>query len=189
MLLRNLVLSSVAYGAFLITVPAFAQTTDETEVNGETETVEQEAPMEETETTTLQDLVDADPNLEMVEGEDDAMVMLADILFPFGSATLSSEAIESLTSLAAEIDEYPTVEIYGYTDSIGSDDANLALGMRRAEAVRSFLVENSKMTDEQVLAFSKGETEPAAANLNEDGTDNPEGRALNRRVVFVFPGM
>ncbi len=149
-----------------------------------------EAAATDTSSTTLQDIADADPNLELIEGEGDepdAMVMMADVLFTFGSATLSDEALASLAGLADHLAEYPTVEIQGHTDAVGGETANAALGQARADSVREWLAANSEMPIDRIIASSHGETDPAADNENEDGSDNPEGRSLNRRVVFMFP--
>lgn len=204
---RTLVLASLATGSILLSTPLYAQTeetpVDPVETETATDAVEEavETPEETTETatdiaveetpaTSLQDLADADPNLELVEGEGDepdAMVMMADILFTFGSASLSDDALASLKGLADHLDEYPTVEINGHTDGVGDETANEALGLQRANSVRDWLAANSEMPADRIIASSLGETDPAAANENEDGSDNPEGRALNRRVVFLFP--
>lgn len=196
MLPRTLVLTTAALSALLLTPPLYAQTEEPAEPAEETETTASETPTEETipeveETpTSLEALAAADPNLELIEGEGDepdAMVMMADVLFTFGSSTLSDEALASLTGLADHLEEYPTVEIQGYTDSVGSENANEALGQLRADSVGDWLAANSNMPADRILTSSLGETAPAAANENEDGSDNPEGRALNRRVVFLFP--
>ena len=193
MLTRNLLLASILLTGTSLSSPLLAQTEEPDPVTEETETVE-ETPAEasEEDPSALEELIDADPNLTLVEGEEgepDEMEMLADVLFSFGSAQLSDAALESLAGVAAIIDEYPGVHIVGHTDSIGSESANQALGLLRAEAVRDFLIENSEMTVETATVESAGESDPKTPNLNDDGSDNPDARALNRRVVFVFEGM
>ena len=209
MFTRKLLLVTILMSGTSLSSPLWAQTEDTTPADPVAEEVEtmEETPMEqptadtgeettaepmEADPSALEDLIAADPNLTLVEGEDgeaDEMEMLADVLFSFGSAQLNDAALESLSSVAAIIDEYPSVTIVGHTDSIGSESANEALGLLRAEAVRNYLIENSDMTVETITVESAGETDPKTPNLNEDGSDNPEGRALNRRVVFVFEGM
>ncbi len=190
MLIRSFIIAMLLMTGVFATGNVMAQE-DPASDPAEEETMD-DTTMEETGEETpssLEELVEADPNLAMVEGEDDEMEMLADVLFAFGSAQLNDTAIESLSSVAAIIDEYPQVRIVGHTDAIGADEANLALGQLRAEAVRAYLIANSEMTEETIIVESAGETEPKAPNLNDDGTDNPDGRALNRRVVFIFDMM
>jgi outer membrane protein OmpA-like peptidoglycan-associated protein len=80
-------------------------------------------------------------------------------------------------ALAATADRNIVVE--GYTDSQGSDDHNLALSQRRAEAVRSYLVRSGYPAD-RILAEGIGESRPIADN------STSEGRANNRRVEIVL---
>lgn len=61
----------------------------------------------------------------------------------------------------------------GHTDSVGSEDYNFELGIRRAETVKSYLNENNA---QHLVVESKGETQPVASN------NTKEGRAENRRV-------
>ena len=159
-----------------------------TEEVAETETMAEEV-MEE-EIPSLEDIAAADPNLEVTTNEDgevDAMVMLSDVLFPFGEATLAPEALETLRGVAEKLDGVAAIEITGHTDAIGDEDYNLALGQRRADAVRDWLVANTALTAEVITARGVGETDPIAPNRTEAGADNPEGRALNRRVEFTLP--
>ena len=70
------------------------------------------------------------------------------------------------------------VEIQGHTDSVGTEDYNQALGMRRAEAVFDYLTSKGVSTD-RLQTVSFGETRPVAPN------DTAEGRAQNRRVDLI----
>ena len=74
---------------------------------------------------------------------------------------------------------YPEVkvEIRGYTDSVGSWELNLKLSQRRADSVRTYLV-NSGIQDERFLAKGYGEADPIASNKTAGG------RAENRRIEF-----
>jgi OOP family OmpA-OmpF porin len=68
--------------------------------------------------------------------------------------------------------------VQGFTDSIGTEEYNLGLSQRRADAVRNYLVE--KGVDPKIItAKGYGESNPVASN------DTKEGRALNRRVEFA----
>ena len=138
----------------------------------------------------LEEIAAGDPALEIREGEDgeaDAMVMLADVLFAFGDASLSPAALEVLAGIGEKLDGVAALEITGHTDSVGDEAFNLDLGQRRADAVRDWLVANTPLTAEVITARGVGEADPVAPNLTDDGADNPEGRALNRRVEFTLP--
>ncbi len=138
----------------------------------------------------LEDIAASDPALDVrtnEEGEVDAMVMLSDVLFSFGDASLEPAALDVLGGIAEKLDGVTSLEITGHTDAIGDEDFNLALGQRRADAVRDWLVANTDLTADVVTARGVGEADPIAPNLTEDGADNPVGRAANRRVEFTLP--
>ncbi len=69
----------------------------------------------------------------------------------------------------------------GFTDSIGSDQYNLKLSMRRAEAVRDYLVAGG-IAASRIKAEGFGEADPVASNATADG------RAQNRRVELRVVG-
>lgn len=144
----------------------------------------------EEETPSLEDIAASDPALDVrtnEDGEVDAMVMLSDVLFSFGDASLEPAALEVLRGVAEKLDGVPSIEITGHTDAIGDESYNLSLGQRRADAVRDWLVANTVLTADVVSARGVGEADPIEPNLTETGADNPDGRALNRRVEFTLP--
>lgn len=110
---------------------------------------------------------------------------LADVYFDFDKATLRPESNKTLDSLINILNMYPEirVEIGGHTDAIGSEEYNQKLSQRRAQAVVDYLIEHD-ITMDRLEAMGYGETMPIAPNRNDDGTDNREGRALNRRTEF-----
>lgn len=73
------------------------------------------------------------------------------------------------------------ITIWGHTDSRGTDTINLKASRKRAEAVRDYLEEKGVAAD-RMTVIPLGESRPVAPNRNLDGSDNPEGRAKNRRV-------
>jgi outer membrane protein OmpA-like peptidoglycan-associated protein len=79
------------------------------------------------------------------------------------------------------------VEIMSHTDSKGNDQYNMKLSQRRAESVVQYLVSKGVKV-ERLKAKGYGESKPVAPNENSDGSDNPEGRALNRRTDFKIVG-
>jgi len=69
----------------------------------------------------------------------------------------------------------------GHSDSRGSDGDNRVASRIRAERVRDYLVEKG-IEKERIRIIALGETRPVAPNAHADGSDDPEGRASNRRV-------
>jgi outer membrane protein OmpA-like peptidoglycan-associated protein len=114
--------------------------------------------------------------------------LAADVLFGFDEAALEPDATPQLEKLAAVIAAYPSaqVTIEGHTDSRGADDYNQALSERRAGSVKAWLTANTKVDAAKITARGLGETQPIAHNTKPDGSDNPEGRAKNRRVGIVI---
>ena len=105
-----------------------------------------------------------------------------DVLFAFGSAELTPAAREAIAAVDDEIGGGTgTVTIEGHTDAIGTDADNQALSERRAAAVRGAL-EAALGSGYQYTSVGFGETRPVAPNTKPDGSDDPDGRALNRRV-------
>ncbi|HUW61694.1 MAG TPA: OmpA family protein [Candidatus Bathyarchaeia archaeon] len=101
------------------------------------------------------------------------------VLFDFDKSVLKPEgrvvADEVVASMKAHSQD--TLVLEGHTDNIGTDEYNNALGQRRADAVKRYMVEQG-IAPERVEAKSFGESQPAVPN------DSPGNRALNRRVVF-----
>lgn len=110
---------------------------------------------------------------------------LANVYFDFDKATLRPESNKTLDSLINILNTYPDIriEIGGHTDAIGTEAYNQKLSQRRAQAVVDYLVQNGIDLD-RLEAMGYGESQPVAPNRNEDGTDNRDGRALNRRTEF-----
>jgi outer membrane protein OmpA-like peptidoglycan-associated protein len=90
---------------------------------------------------------------------------------------MSSVSDEYIKNLKLVLDNNPSakIEVTGHTDSTGTDWLNNALGLQRAEFVRSYLV-NAGISTDQIVTSSKGSGESAASNSTR------EGRAANRRT-------
>lgn len=113
---------------------------------------------------------------------DRGMVLtLGDVLFDTGKAQLKPGAMRTLDQLATFMRDNPerTVEIEGYTDSTGSDDLNQGLSERRANSVKSALMDRG-IAINRVTARGFGEMNPVASN------DTGAGRQRNRRVEVVI---
>lgn len=109
------------------------------------------------------------------------VVTLGDLLFETGSANLKSNALTQLSKLSAFLSKYPnrSVVIEGHTDSVGSASYNYSLSQRRADSVKTFLL-NQGVAGGRIVATGKGEDVPVADN----STSN--GRQLNRRVEVII---
>ena len=92
------------------------------------------------------------------------------------------QAQSALTDIMGQIRAvYPTpaIRVIGHTDNVGSDAANDALSLRRAEVVRSWIITNAGIPPAVVSAEGHGKSEPEVPN------DTPAGRAQNRRVQLI----
>ena len=109
------------------------------------------------------------------------------VLFDFGSSDLRAEASTTLTNLATVLKDSkaPKVQIQGHTDSVSDDASNQTLSEQRAKAVTEALTSNGVTASIESVGY--GETKPVAPNENSDGSDNPAGRRLNRRVEVFVP--
>jgi OOP family OmpA-OmpF porin len=109
---------------------------------------------------------------------------LKGVNFDFDKSTLRPDAVAILDEAISILGKYPQlrVEVAGHTDSIGTEVYNQGLSERRAQAVYDYLTGHGIDAGRLVGPTGYGETRPIAPNTNEDGSDNPEGRARNRRT-------
>lgn len=110
-------------------------------------------------------------------------VVLRGIPFAFNDRTIRPEFLSELNETVRILNDNPTLSVLieGYADAVGSESFNLRLSRARAEAVRDYLV-TSGIAADRLRVVGRGEIEPLAPNARDDGSDNPEGRAVNRRV-------
>lgn len=113
--------------------------------------------------------------------------LAGDVLFEFDSAELTPQAAAVVAAAATVVrgTAKGPVTVTGHTDAKGSDAYNDDLSMRRAQAVAAAL-QASTGGAISFQAAGKGEHQPVAPNANPDGSDNPDGRARNRRVTLTF---
>ena len=110
--------------------------------------------------------------------------------FPDGGAALDEAATQALDAVLANpvTATGGAIVLRGSTDSHGSDADNKAASKKRAEAVAHYL-EKHGVAKDRITVIALGEGRPIAPNAKLDGSDDPEGRARNRRVdISVKPG-
>jgi peptidoglycan-associated lipoprotein len=106
---------------------------------------------------------------------------LQDIYYEFDSTNLAADAQAILTQNAEWLKNNPKsrVEVEGHCDDLGSNEYNLALGAKRAQSAKDFLV-NQGIAPERLVTISYGKEAPACF----ESTD--ECRVKNRRARFVI---
>jgi OOP family OmpA-OmpF porin len=107
----------------------------------------------------------------------------ADAFFDFDKAVLKPEGKAELDKMASKLNSInlEVIIAVGHTDSVGTDAYNQKLSIRRAEAVKAYLVSKG-LDDKRVYTEGKGEKQPIADNKT------AAGRAKNRRVEIEVVG-
>ena len=107
----------------------------------------------------------------------------ADVLFDFDKAVIKPEGKSKLDDLSSKVRgvNLEVIIAIGHADSIGSDEYNQRLSMRRAEAVKAYMVSRG-IEPNRVYTEGKGEKQPVASNRTTDG------RAKNRRTEIEVIG-
>jgi outer membrane protein OmpA-like peptidoglycan-associated protein len=124
--------------------------------------------------TSLDDLLDLPPNLLLGK----KTMLPSDLLFEFNSAELRENAKVGLMKLGLLMDRNPDLYcwIEGHTDLVGGDDFNLDLSIRRADAVRTYLIESLRMDASKIITRGFGRYTPLVI------TGDEIEQAANRRV-------
>ncbi|PJC86102.1 OmpA family protein [Vibrio sp. HA2012] len=105
--------------------------------------------------------------------------ILARVFFDFDRAHLTADARYILQSLTEKLQRQAVnLILEGHTDSIGTENYNMALGLRRSESVKTYLI-NKGIDPQTLTTMSKGESQPVADNKTK------EGRRQNRRVEMI----
>lgn len=109
---------------------------------------------------------------------------LRGVNFDFDRDTLRPDAVVILDEAIAILQKYPQMrfEVAGHTDAVGTETYNEALSQRRARVVFDYLGNHGIDTGRMVGPTGYGENRPIAPNANADGSDDPDGRARNRRT-------
>jgi outer membrane protein OmpA-like peptidoglycan-associated protein len=109
-----------------------------------------------------------------------SLVSRLTVYFDFDSAELRPESITELERVVRFMNDIPssTALIEGHTDSIGTEEYNLALSDRRAKSVYDYLTSRG-VDPSRLRSVGMGEAQPVASN------ETAEGRQLNRRVMLI----
>jgi outer membrane protein OmpA-like peptidoglycan-associated protein len=120
-------------------------------------------------------------DLYLVPIEKGAAIRLNNLFFDFNKSDLKKESNSELKRLVELLQKYPKmkIEIAGHTDNVGTDETNIPLSNRRAQAVLNWLVLN-KIEASRLLAKGYGKSKPIASGNSE------EARRQNRRVEFLI---
>ncbi len=125
----------------------------------------------------------ADSEAASIQREQDVLAVSfkGDFVFDYDSSILKAGAYDELERVANVLIKFPqtTINIEGHTDSKGSEDYNMELSKKRAEAVKTALI-GKGLTPARLTTLGFGESKPIASN------DTAEGRQLNRRVRVVI---
>ncbi len=102
-------------------------------------------------------------------------------LFNLGETKIAAKQAAALDTVVTMLKMFADVSVmvYGYTDDVGPDDANLQLSQKRADAVKSYLVA-AGLAESRVLSIGRGESNFAASNRTRSG------REINRRIEVEF---
>ena len=132
---------------------------------------------------TTQDTVKEEiPKTETAEKEvlkEDKIYTFQNILFEFDKAVLIESSVQELDELYAYLETQPTlyIEIYGHTDTIGTERRNNELSLQRAKAVSDYLISKG-LQKSRIKWFGFGSSKPVVSN------DTAAQRKINRRVEF-----
>lgn len=119
---------------------------------------------------------------EVLRAGNSVVLRLIGLTFDSGSATIEQDDAVLLIEVqkAIQIFSAALITVEGHTDSFGSDELNLDLSQRRADAVRAYVLANMDLAAYRISALGYGETRPIANN------ETAEGRARNRRIDLVI---
>jgi outer membrane protein OmpA-like peptidoglycan-associated protein len=116
-------------------------------------------------------------------GDQIILNMPSNVTFGVNQSDVQPQFQGTLRSVALVLDQFDQtlVDIYGYTDSTGSDSYNLTLSQQRADSVARALQSNG-VDPRRFFVQGRGPSNPVASNTTESG------RALNRRVeIQIVP--
>jgi outer membrane protein OmpA-like peptidoglycan-associated protein len=115
------------------------------------------------------------------------LITVKNIMFDYNSYNLNNQGLAEAEKIFRIMRDFPdiTLEVTGHADSKGSEEYNRELSGKRAGSVTAYL-RNKGIASSRLIARGEGESAGIAINENPDGSDNPEGRKLNRHARIRF---
>lgn len=120
----------------------------------------------------------------VAEVEKELMYQFSPLFYQdFDNLLLRPESIRQLNQMISLMQKYDvlTLELTSHTDSYGPQNYNLQSSLANAESVAEYLEANG-IPLERIVIKGVGQLYPIAIDMNPDGSDNPQGRTLNRRI-------
>ncbi|QKX03289.1 OmpA family protein [Wolbachia endosymbiont of Litomosoides sigmodontis] len=111
------------------------------------------------------------------------------IFFDYDKSNINEAGADALLNVVKMLQNDPNVKVtlIGHTDNRGSYEYNIALGARRADAAKKFMVSCTPYLENRIKTASKGETEPLVYVAdNSKNSKYEKEHAKNRRVEFSF---
>lgn len=121
---------------------------------------------------------------EVYKQENQLVIRLKAMRFPVGKSVIMPENHPLLSKVKKAIRTFddPMVIAEGHTDTTGSDEVNMLLSRRRAEAIREYMIASQTLPPDRISAVGYGSERPLASNAT------PAGRAINRRIdILIIP--
>jgi OOP family OmpA-OmpF porin len=117
------------------------------------------------------------------------VVVMDNVYYDFDKSTLKIESHASLDKLVDMMNAHPdiVIELSAHTDNLGNETYNQRLSEARAKSCVAYLIKKG-IDKNRLQAKGYGATQPIAPNTHDDGSDNPEGRQMNRRTEFKVLG-
>lgn len=111
--------------------------------------------------------------------------LISTILHDYDDASQNASSKTKIDNIVSLMKNNPSmiISVESHTDSKGEDDYNMSLSKKRAKFIKNYLVNNG-VSKKRIEIVYLGESKPLVKNENEDGSDNPIGRAKNRRTEF-----
>ena len=131
----------------------------------------------------VQDEIVAKEAVSKVEKVEKHILFYNNINFKTESSDISNSEKSKLDKIIEDLKNNPkwTVNSIGHTDNTGSMKYNQILSVLRSESVKTYMI-NRGISFKRIETIGMGEVHPIAENVATDGSDNPTGRAANRRV-------
>lgn len=122
---------------------------------------------------------------EVIRISDNDSFVISKIFYDYKSTDVNESSGKELDKLILILQKNKGIgiELTSHTDSIGSDEYNMRLSHERAQKARQYVISKG-INSNKITAKGMGEKSPVAPNSKPDGSDNPEGRAKNRRTEF-----